>query len=183
MTEKPRALLPVAIILMGVSGSGKSTVAEALARRTGFAIEDADAFHPQANIDKMHAGTPLTDDDRWPWLRAIADAIDRKAETGWPVIIACSALKRSYRDVLVHGRSDVQIVYLRGTRNLIAARLAGRHGHFMPASLLDSQLAALEEPTPDEPVVTVDIDADVEIIVTNIIDRLALANAIKERSR
>lgn len=183
MTNKPTTQLPVAIILMGVSGSGKSTVAEALARRTGFAVEDADAFHPQANIDKMHAGTPLTDDDRWPWLRAIADAIDRKAESGWPLIIACSALKRSYRDVLVHGRNDVRIVYLRGTRNLIAARLAGRHGHFMPASLLDSQLATLEEPAADEPVVTVDIDTDVDTIVTDIIDRLSLTKAIEERSR
>ncbi len=175
--------LPVAIILMGVSGSGKSSVAEALARRTGFAVEDADAFHPQANIDKMHAGIPLTDDDRWPWLRAIAAAIDRNAETGWPVIIACSALKRAYRDVLVHGRDDVRIVYLKGPRELIARRLAARRDHFMPASLLDSQFTTLEEPTRDEPVVAIDIAAGIDAIVTDIIDRLALAGAIKERSR
>lgn len=183
MTGKPASPLPVAIILMGVSGSGKSTVAEALARRTGFAVEDADAFHPQANIDKMHAGIPLTDDDRWPWLRAIAAAIDRNAETNWPVIIACSALKRAYRDVLVHGHDDVRIVYLKGTRDLIASRLAGRHDHFMPASLLDSQFATLEEPATDEPVVAIDIDACIDTIVTDIIERLSLANAIKERSR
>ncbi len=183
MTGAVATRLPVAIILMGVSGSGKSTVAEALARRTGFAVEDADAFHPQANIDKMHAGIPLTDDDRWPWLRAIAAAIDRNAETGWPVIIACSALKRAYRDVLVHGRDDVRIVYLKGSRDLIARRLAARRDHFMPPSLLDSQFATLEEPAPDEPVMAVDIDADIDTIVTAIIVRLALADAIKERSR
>lgn len=164
-----------AIILMGVSGSGKSTVAAALAQRTGLTCADADSFHPAANIARMSAGIPLTDDDRWPWLRAIAAAIDSHAShAAAPLIIACSALKRTYRDILVHGRSDVRIVYLKGTRELIASRLAARHDHFMPPSLLDSQFAALEEPGPDEPVITIAVDANVDTIVAAIIDDLGL---------
>jgi gluconokinase len=173
MTTAPEFIS--AVIIMGVSGSGKSTIARALANRLGFACEDGDSFHPQANVDKMHVGIPLTDQDRWPWLRAIASAIDRKAGAGEPVIIACSALKRAYRDILVHGRRDVRIVYLKGSRNLIARRLAGRRDHFMPASLLDSQLATLEEPASDEPAVTTDIDATVDAIVDDIVRQLGLA--------
>ena len=132
-----------AIVIMGVSGAGKSTIGQALAARLGFAYEDGDAYHSQANIDKMHAGVPLTDEDRWPWLRAIAAAIDAKADSGVPVVIACSALRRVYRDVLVHGRNDVRIVYLKGTEGLIAKHLKDREGHFMNPSLLDSQFEAL----------------------------------------
>ncbi len=164
-----------AIIVMGVSGSGKSTIAEALARTIGFACEDGDSYHPPSNVAKMHAGTALTDDDRWPWLQAIADDIDRKADAGHPVVVSCSALKRAYRDILVHGRSDIRLVYLRGTRELIAARLALRKGHFMPPSLLDSQFATIEEPMPDEQVVTVNIDAPVDRIIAAIADRLQLS--------
>lgn len=164
-----------AIVLMGVSGSGKSTVAAALAERTGLACADADSFHPAANIAKMKAGTPLTDEDRWPWLQAIATAIDNHAShAAAPLIIACSALKRAYRDILVHRRSDVRIVYLKGSRTLIAERLAARRGHFMPPSLLDSQFATLEEPDPDEPVVTIAIDPSIDTIVAEIIGRLHL---------
>lgn len=163
----------LAIIVMGVSGAGKSTVAAALAARLGFALEDADAYHPPANIAKMHAGIPLTDDDRWPWLQAIADAIDRKAAAGAPAVIACSALKRTYRDVLVHGRDDVRLVYLKGSRDLIAERLARRSDHFMPASLLDSQFATLEEPAADENAIVVDIDAPVDDIAGAVVARLA----------
>ncbi|MEW6643962.1 MAG: gluconokinase [Pseudomonadota bacterium] len=164
-----------AIILMGVSGSGKSTVAGALAQRTGLISADADSFHPPANITKMHAGIPLTDEDRWPWLRAIATAIDHHAASArGPLIIACSALKRTYRDLLVHGRCDVQMVYLKGSEALIARRLAARRDHFMPPSLLASQFATLEEPAPDEPVITVAIDASVDAIVAEIIHRLDL---------
>lgn len=163
----------LAIIVMGVSGAGKSTVAAALAAHLGFSVEDADAYHPPANIAKMHAGIPLTDDDRWPWLQAIADAIDRKAAAGTPVVIACSALKRAYRDVLVHGRDDVRFVYLKGSRDLIAERLVRRSDHFMPTSLLDSQFATLEEPTPDEHAVVADIDAPVDDIVGAIVARLS----------
>ena len=161
-----------AIIIMGVSGAGKSTIGEALAARLGFAYEDADAYHSQANIDKMHAGVPLTDKDRWPWLRAIAAAIDAKVDNGVPVVIACSALRRVYRDVLVHGRSDVRIVYLKGTEELIARHLTDREGHFMNPSLLDSQFEALEEPAADEPAVTVDVDQPVASIVREIMNKL-----------
>ncbi|MEH2511985.1 gluconokinase [Nitrobacteraceae bacterium AZCC 1564] len=161
-----------AIIVMGVSGSGKSTIAAALARHIGFDCEDGDSYHPASNVKKMQAGIPLTDDDRWPWLRAIADDIDRRAATGHPFVVSCSALKRAYRDVLVHGRSDVQLVYLKGPRDLIAERLAQRKGHFMPPSLLDSQLATIEEPTPNENAVIVDIDAPINQIVAAIVHRL-----------
>ncbi len=164
-----------AIIVMGVSGSGKSTIAEALARRLGFSWEDGDSYHPPANVQKMSAGYPLTDEDRWPWLQAIADDIDRKAEAAIPIVISCSALKRVYRDRLVHDRTDVRIVYLKGSRDLIAARLAERRDHFMPASLLDSQLATLEEPSADEPAITVGIDSSVDDIVGHIIRQLGLA--------
>jgi gluconokinase len=164
-----------AIIVMGVSGSGKSTIAEALARTIGFDCEDGDSYHPPSNVTKMHAGIPLTDDDRWPWLKAIADDIDRKAEAGHRLVISCSALKRAYRDILVHGRSDVRLVYLKGTRELIAERLAVRKDHFMPPSLLDSQFATIEEPMPDEHVVTVDINAPVDRIIAAIVDRLRVS--------
>jgi carbohydrate kinase (thermoresistant glucokinase family) len=120
----------------------------------------------------MHAGIPLTDDDRWPWLKAIAAAIERKADAHTPVIIACSALKRTYRDVLVHGRDDVRIVYLKGTQDLIARRLSHRDHHFMPSSLLVSQFATLEEPALDEHIITVSIDATVDEIVADILARM-----------
>jgi gluconokinase len=167
------------IILIGVSASGKSTVAEALAKRIGFAEEDGDDYHPPANITKMHAGIPLTDDDRWPWLYSIADAIDHHADEGKPVVFACSALKRAYRDILVHGRRDVRLVYLKGSRDLIAARFSKRHGHFMSAELIKSQFDTLEEPQPDENVVTVDIKDTVDEIVNEIVEKLNLTTAQK----
>jgi len=157
---------------MGVSGSGKSTVAEALAKRLDWHLADGDRFHPASNVAKMSAGQPLTDEDRWPWLQAIADEIDRLCGKGQRVVVACSALKRSYRDVLVHGRDDVRIVFLDGTQALIAARLAARRGHFMPPGLLASQFATLEPPTADERPVTVSIDATVEAILDDIISQL-----------
>lgn len=161
-----------AIIMMGVSGSGKSTIGAHLAARLGWRYEDGDAFHPASNIAKMHAGHPLTDEDRWPWLEAIADEIARQTAAGQRIVIACSALKRSYRDVLMRGRDDVRIVYLKGSRELIAGRIQARKNHFMPSDLLDSQFAALQEPTPDEHVVTVTVDPPVEAIVDDIIRRL-----------
>jgi gluconokinase len=166
--------IPCALVVMGVSGSGKTTIADALAKRLGWRFEDGDRFHPASNVAKMSAGKPLTDEDRWPWLQAIADDIDRICGKGERAVIACSALKRAYRNILVHGRSDVRIVFLEGTEALIANRLAARKGHFMPAGLLASQFKALEPPTPDEQPVAVSIDATVETIVNDIIRQLGL---------
>jgi gluconokinase len=165
---------PCALIVMGVSGSGKSTIAEKLAQRLGWTYEDGDRFHPASNVAKMSAGHPLTDEDRWPWLQAIADEIDRASKAGEHAVIACSALKRSYRDVLVHGRRDVRIVYLNGTQELIAGRLAQRKGHFMPPGLLESQFKTLEPPGADENPVIVSIDAAVAEIVDDTINQMGL---------
>jgi gluconokinase len=165
---------PRALILMGVSGSGKTTIGEQLAARIGWRYEDADTFHPPSNVAKMSAGQPLTDEDRWPWLRAIADEIDRAVAAGERIVIGCSALRRVYRDVLVHGRSDIRIVYLDGTQDLIAGRLGARKGHFMPPGLLTSQFKTLEPPTPDEHAVTVSIGAAAETIVDDILRQLKL---------
>jgi gluconokinase len=165
---------PCALIVMGVSGSGKSTIGEKLAARLSFGYEDGDKFHPASNVAKMSAGHPLTDEDRWPWLQAIANEIDRICQVGQHAVIACSALKRAYRDVLVHGRSDVRIVFLKGTQQLIADRLAQRKGHFMPPDLLTSQFKTLEPPGADEIPVTVSIDGPVETIVDDIVRQLGL---------
>jgi gluconokinase len=177
---------PCALVVMGVSGSGKSTIAEKLANRIGWTYEDGDKFHPASNVAKMKAGHPLSDEDREPWLRAIAAEIDRACRAGEHAVIACSALKRAYRDILVHGRDDVRIVYLDGSQQLIGDRLAKRKGHFMPAGLLDSQFRALEPPTSDEHPLTVSIDATVDAIVDDIVrqSRIApAANAAPSRNR
>jgi gluconokinase len=163
---------PCAVIVMGVSGSGKSTIASRLAERLDWTFEDGDRFHPASNVAKMKAGHPLTDEDRWPWLQAIADEIDKVCRGRGHVVIACSALKRAYRDLLVHGRDDVRIVFLNGTQALIADRLAQRKNHFMPPGLLDSQFETLEPPDADENPVTVSIDATVEAIVENVVRQL-----------
>jgi gluconokinase len=175
--------IPCALVVMGVSGSGKSTIADKLAERLGWAFEDGDKFHPASNVAKMRAGHPLTDEDRWPWLQAIADEIDRLCKAGERAVIACSALKHAYRDVLVHGRRDVRIVFLRGTQALIADRLAKRKGHFMPAGLLDSQFKTLEPPEKSEHPVTVSIDASVETIVEDIVRQLKLGRPDRGATR
>jgi gluconokinase len=174
---------PCALVVMGVSGSGKSTIADKLAERLGWTYEDGDKFHPASNVAKMSAGHPLTDEDRWPWLQAIAGEIDRVCKAGQHVVIACSALKRAYRDILVHGRDDVRIVYLKGTPKLIGDRLAQRKGHFMPPGLLASQFKTLEPPDTGENPVTVSIDASVETIVDDIVCQLnpALADSAAPR--
>jgi gluconokinase len=161
-----------ALVVMGVSGSGKSTIAEKLAARLDWAFADGDSFHPACNVAKMSAGHPLSDEDRWPWLQAIADEIDRVIDAGGHVVVACSALKRAYRDVLVHGRDDVRIVYLDGSPELIASRMAARKGHFMPPGLLDSQFATLQPPDADENPIAVSIDASVEAIIDAIVAQI-----------
>jgi gluconokinase len=157
------------VIIMGVSGSGKTTVAAGLARGEGWTLLEGDSFHPAANIAKMEAGTPLTDEDRWPWLRAIAAREDELRAAGQSAVVACSALKRSYRDILIGERPDTVLMYLRGSKALIAERMKARKHHFMPPALLDSQFATLEEPGPDEHPIVVDIGPPVEVMVQNAI--------------
>ncbi|HEY1798794.1 MAG TPA: gluconokinase [Stellaceae bacterium] len=158
---------------MGVSGSGKTTIGQALASRLGWRFADADAFHPPANIAKMSAGQPLDDDDRAPWLTAIATRIDEWRDRGEGGVITCSALKRRYRDVIVGDRPGVRLVHLDGGRDLIAERLAGRQGHFMPGALLDSQFAALEPPGPEEHAIIVSIDRPVGAILDALVTALS----------
>ena len=145
------------LIVMGVSGSGKSTVAALLAERLDWALLEGDALHPPANIEKMKHGIPLGDADRVPWLQAIEAAMDRWRGQGISGVLTCSALKRAYRDQLARSRPAVRFIYLKGDKDLIARRVAQRRGHFMPPALLDSQFATLDEPEPDEPVVTIPI--------------------------
>ena len=168
---------PLAIVLMGVSGCGKSTVGAELARALSWPFRDADSFHPPANIDKMSRGVPLTDADRRPWLDAIASWIDERRADRVPGIVSCSALKRIYRERIVGARSGVRLVYLRGSRELIAARLAGRAHHFMPAALLASQFEALEEPQPDERPVIVAIEETPARIAATIVAELGCTAA------
>lgn len=163
---------PAVLIVMGVSGSGKTTIGTMLAERLGWPYKDGDDFHPQSNIDKMHAGHPLTDEDRWPWLRAIAAHIDELRAKGEHAVITCSALKRSYRDILIGDRPDVRLVYLDGDKELIKRRLATRHGHFMPPELLDSQFATLEVPGPNERPIVASIAPKPEAIVDAIVASL-----------
>jgi len=159
--------IPRVLVVMGVSGSGKTTVGAMLAGRLGWEFVDGDDFHPAANVAKMHAGHPLTDEDRWPWLDGIARWIDAVRETGGHGIVACSALRRAYRDRLVDGRGDVALVFLEGGERLIAARQGMRHGHYMPASLVTSQFATLEPPGVDERMIEVSVEpAAAEIVLT-----------------
>jgi gluconokinase len=165
---------PLVLVFMGVSGCGKSTVAALLAGRLGWSFEEGDALHPQANIDKMQGGAPLTDADRLPWLERVAGWIEAQLDAGSNGIITCSALRRSYRDLLDRRGSGVIFVYLAGDKETIAARLAARGGHFMPPSLLDSQFAALEEPEADEPAVRIDVGPPPQAIAQSVVDLLKL---------
>jgi len=163
--------LPI-LVVMGVSGSGKTTIGRMLADRLQWVFEEGDELHPRANVKKMHAGIALTDKDRKPWLEAVRLWIDNKRQKGLPGIIACSALKRAYRDFLGKERPQVHFIYLSGSRKLIAQRLAQRRGHFMPAKLLDSQFLALEEPGADKSATRVDIALPPGAIVDEIMDQL-----------
>jgi gluconokinase len=157
------------LIVMGVSGSGKTTMGEMLAARLGCGFADADSFHSQANKDKMHKGIPLTDEDRWPWLRAIRASIEENLAKGATEVYACSALKRVYRDILRDGDKDVIFVYLKGSPELLKERIKTRKGHFFDPALLQSQLDTLEPPGADEAIV-VDIALSPEEIASTVID-------------
>ncbi len=165
---------PVVLVIMGVSGAGKSTIATLLSERLGWTFEEGDSLHPAANVEKMAAGIPLTDDDRWPWLAKIADWIDGRLDTGENGIVTCSALKRSYRNVLNRRGSGVEFVYLALDRADLEERVERREGHFMPPSLLNSQLAALEPPTSSEPAIQVDAAPDSRLVVDRILRDLGL---------
>ena len=163
------------LVIMGVSGSGKSTVAGVVSGRLGWDLAEGDDLHSAANVAKMQAGQPLTDDDRWPWLETIADWIRQHTESGTPGVITCSALKKRYRDIL---RGDnVVFVFLQGSKDNISGRLASRHGHYMPPALLESQFEALEEPTEDENYISLCVSATPAEEAQEIIERLNLAAA------
>jgi gluconokinase len=168
------------LVVMGVSGCGKSTVAELLAERLEWPFMEGDSLHPPANIAKMEAGQPLTDDDRWPWLRRIATWIEERLDAGESGIVTCSALKRSYREVLDRRGGGVLFVYLAGERATLEERMKARTGHFMPLSMLDSQLKTLEEPASDEPSVRVPIEQSPEEIADEVV--AALNEGVREGS-
>lgn len=169
-----RPTRPMILVVMGVSGSGKTTIGTQLALTLRWEFEDADWFHPTRNIDKMHAGIPLTDEDRAPWLIAIADFIDQARVAGRCAVVTCSALKRRYRNVIIGNRPDVRLIYLKGDMELIGRRISTRHEHFMPASLLQSQFDALEEPGPDENPLVVSVEPRPREIVAHILEALKM---------
>jgi ribose 5-phosphate isomerase A len=171
---------PPILVIMGVSGTGKSTIAEDLAARLGWSFKEGDALHPEANVAKMHAGIPLTDADRQPWLERVAAWIDGQRAKKQPGIITCSALKRSYRQIIIGDRPEARLVYLRGARDLVAQHLAGRDGHFMPATLLQSQIDTLEEPGPDEDPLTVDVGPPASQVTDRIIRLLGASATVSQ---
>jgi gluconokinase len=162
------------VVVMGVSGCGKTTVAQGISERTGLPYGEADRFHPPENIAKMESGTPLTDEDRWPWLRELASWMAAQSAQGFSTVIACSALRRSYRDVLRNGPPGLQFVHLHGDPELIRTRMSSRSGHFMPASLLQSQLDTLEPLQDDEDGLVLDLALAPEELVDEAIRRLGL---------
>jgi gluconokinase len=165
------------IVVMGVSGSGKTTVGRLLADALGAEFAEGDAYHPPANIEKMRRGIPLEDADRWPWLHTLAAQIERWLAAGTTVVLTCSALKQRYRDVLAQGRPGVRFVHLHGDQALIRRRLDRRRGHYMPATLLDSQFAALEPPGD---AITVDVAGTPEAIAATIMTELGLPRPTPE---
>jgi ribose 5-phosphate isomerase A len=180
--DSPRAHrgTPPILVMMGVSGSGKSTIAEELSARLGWTFEEGDSLHPESNIAKMHAGIPLTDADRMPWLERVAAWIDGQRAKKQPGIISCSALKRSYRQIIIGDRPEVRLVYLRGGWDSMSEHLAGRHGHFMPPELLRSQIDTLEEPDPSEEPLTVDVSGSPTQVADEIIRLLGTSATISQ---
>jgi ribose 5-phosphate isomerase A len=178
--DSPRAHrgTPPVLVVMGVSGAGKSTVAQALSARLGWPFQEGDALHPAANVAKMQTGIPLTDADRKPWLERVAAWIDGQRAAKQPGIITCSALRRAYRQMIIGDRPEVRLVYLRGRRDLIAEHLARRTGHFMPASLLQTQIDTLEEPDPDEEPLTIDVGPQISEIAAEIIRLLGASSIV-----
>jgi gluconokinase/shikimate kinase len=168
-----KGLKPLVLVL--ISGSGKTTVGAILASRLGRPFQDGDALQPQSNVEKMRARHPLTDFDRWPWLEMVAEWIQTRLDRGENGLIACSALKRSYRDLLNRRGSGVVFVFLAGSKETIASRLVARHDHFMPPSMLDSQFADLEEPSSDEPAIRVDVGPTPDVIAQDIMQELRLS--------
>ncbi len=171
---------PPILVIMGVSGSGKSTIGEELSARLGWPFKEGDSLHPESNIAKMHAGIPLTDADRLPWLERVATWIDRQRAKKQPGIITCSALKRTYRQIIIGDRPEVRLVYLRGGLELIAEHLVARHDHFMPPTLLRSQIDTLEEPDPSEDPLTVDASASAPQVADAIIRLLGSSATISQ---
>ena len=163
------------VIIFGVSGAGKTTVGKLLARELGWHFLEADDFHPAANIKKMRSGHPLTDEDRWPWLEALREQIERFLAVEEDAVLACSALKRKYREHL-RVSPDVKLIFLRGDFTLIEKQLRGRRGHFMNPELLQSQFADLEEPEPDEDALTIELGRTPQAIVEEIKTKLRLAS-------
>jgi gluconokinase len=169
--SQPLSHSSLRLVLMGVAGSGKSSVGEALAQKINARYFDGDDLHPKANIEKMSRGEALNDDDRWPWLTLVGEAL---AKADGTLIIGCSALKRMYRDhIRLKAEGPVIFVHLSGSRAVISGRMGARTGHFMPTTLLDSQFATLEPPAADEHAITVDIDQSLEAVVDDIAAQLA----------
>jgi gluconokinase len=168
------AMPPSVIIVMGVSGSGKTTIAALLAGLLRWEFADADAFHSEASVQKMRDGIALTDEDRWPWLRTVAAWTEEHRRSGRRAVVACSALKRSYRDILVGGHEDVRLVYLKADRETVRTRMVSRQGHFMPVALMESQFDTLEEPGADENPLVIAADGDPRAIALRAISELVL---------
>jgi gluconokinase len=174
---------PTTVVVMGVSGSGKSTVAAGLVDRLGWEFVEGDDFHPPENVAKMRAGTPLDDDDRWPWLRSIAAWIGERERAGQSAVVTSSALKRSYRDLLSEGHPSVWFAHVDTDPELLRDRVANRPGHYMPASLLDSQLAILEPLHDDEPGATVSGAGSPETVVSDLLTALEAERGVRAESQ
>lgn len=166
---------PALVVVMGVSGSGKTTLGEGIAERLHWRFQEGDELHPRANIDKMSRGEPLTDEDRWPWLDAIGEWLDERARAGESAVVTCSALRRPYRDRLRSGRAGVRFCHVDVSEELLRERLEHRQGHYMPASLLPSQLATLEPLADDEPGAVVSADGDPDEVLAEALESLGLS--------